>query len=291
MNCMPIFFIKVPSRATYELTESLQDAAKEAMYNIGTESALRLQLYKSGLLKKDTLVTPDSFLNTTDFCNSRCILKSVTPKNTLIEDFSLFPCFLIFVRQVLQYHLIAAASVSNDAHTRCLGMFINTAFDIARDISVTPRRIAYARSKEEALFRSLLEVANNKQDEIRDVIRSAISLLSIKLQEEAGQLSLEGISLKKNLELSNLKDLERCIEQVQKLVLSRLNYKIGGMLVSSIEFLKDGYVGTLKRCLRSLEKADDEDFMMETGITSSMALKQVTTSHIFVIVINIMYVL
>ncbi|XP_065670370.1 dual serine/threonine and tyrosine protein kinase [Hydra vulgaris] len=278
MHCMPIFFIKVPSRATSELTESLQDVAKEAMYNTGAESPLRLQLYKSGLLEKDPLGTTNPFLYTTDFCNSKCILKNVTPKNTLIEDFSLFACFLVFVRQVLQYHLIAAASVSNDAHTRCLGLFINTAFDVTRDITITPKRLAYVRSKEENLFHSLLEVTNNKQDEIRDVIRNAVSLMSVKLQEEAEQLNLEEIKLNENFELSNIKDLDKCIEQIEKLVLSRLNYKIGGMLVSSIEFLKDCYVGTLKRCLRSLEKADDEDFIMETGISSSMALKQVLTA-------------
>ena len=47
------------------------------------------------------------------------------------------------------------------------GMFINSAFDMARDISITPKRVSYARAKEDELFRSLMDIANRKQEEIK----------------------------------------------------------------------------------------------------------------------------
>ena len=50
-------------------------------------------------------------------------------------------------------------------------MFINSAFDMARDISITPKRVSYARAKEDELFRSLMDIANRKQEEIKVSIR------------------------------------------------------------------------------------------------------------------------
>ena len=141
----------------------------------------------------------------------------------------------MFVRQVLQYHIIAAACILNEAHTRCLGMFINSAFDLARDISITPKRISYARAKEEELFKSLMDIANKKQEEIKDVIHSTVEALSPRLQEEAGLLRLVGVQFQQNLELVELDDLEKCTQQVQELVLSRLNQAVAGKLISSGE--------------------------------------------------------
>jgi receptor-interacting serine/threonine-protein kinase 5 len=118
---LPVFFIRVPPKSTRELTESLQDAAKQEFSNAHT--ALFDQLCKQGFLTKEvTPKTENVHTCTQDRDASASIIDSVRPKSTLIEDFSLFPCFLMFVRQVLQYHVIAAACVLNDAHTRCLGI-------------------------------------------------------------------------------------------------------------------------------------------------------------------------
>ena len=190
MNSLPVFFIKVPSRCTHELTESFQDAAKQAAAQITeSQSPLYEQLCELGFLSKDAPKTAETVLTACSELNSSSsIIDSVRPKSSLIEDFSLFPCFLMFVRQVLQYHIIAAACVLNDCHTRCLGMFINSAFDMARDICITPKRVSYARAKEEELFRSLMDIANRKQEEIKEVIHGTVETLSPRLQEEAGLL-------------------------------------------------------------------------------------------------------
>ena len=42
---------------------------------------------------------------------------------------------------------------------------------MARDISITPKRVSYARAKEDELFRSLMDIANRKQEEIKVSIR------------------------------------------------------------------------------------------------------------------------
>lgn len=278
MNCLPVFFIRVPPRCTQELTESFQDAAKqEAVQQIAeSPSALYTQLIELGFLSPDAKENKEvPLIASGDILTSKSIIDNVRPRSTLIEDFSLFPCFLMFVRQVLQYHVIAAACVLNDAHTRCLGMFINSAFDMARDISITPKRITYARSKEEELFRSLMDIANRKQEEIKEVIHGTIEALSPKLQEEAGLLKMQGVEFNSNLELVDIEDLEKCIQQVQELVLSRLNQAVAGKLISSVEYLKESYVGTLTRCLSNLEKADQEH-VRETSGVASIALKQVS---------------
>ena len=281
MKGLPVFFVKVPPHSTHELTESLQDHFKQEQVEKTSDGTTKLfeQLCELGFLNKDSssdnLMTASSDLGT-----SASIIDSVRPKSTLIEDFSLFPCFLMFVRQILQYHIIAAACVLNEAHTHCLGMFINSAFDLARDISITPKRITYARSKEDELFRSLMDIANRKQEEIKEVIHSTIESLSPQLQEEAGLLKIQGVEFQQNLELVDIEDLERCIQQVQELVLSRLNQAVAGKLISSVEYLKESYVGTLTRCLSSLEKADQE-FVRETSGVASVALKQVILLFIF----------
>ncbi|XP_057312064.1 dual serine/threonine and tyrosine protein kinase-like isoform X2 [Hydractinia symbiolongicarpus] len=275
MNCLPVFFIKVPPRCQHELTESLQDAAKQAASAASDiPSLLYEQLTELGFINKESKLTDDLPAAESQLVSSRSIIESVRPKSSLIEDFSLFPCFLMFVRQVLQYHIIAAACVLNDAHTRCLGMFINSAFDMARDISITPKRISYARAKEEELFRSLMDIANKKQEEIKEVIHGTVETLSPRLQEEAAFLKIQNVEFKENNELVDLEELERCTHQVQELVLSRLNQAVAGKLISSVEYLKESYVGTLTRCLSSLEKADAEFARDSSGI-ASVALKQV----------------
>ena len=121
MNCLPVFFIKVPPRCTQELTESLQDAAKQAAAE-EAPSALYKQLHELGFLASDDISEEVPLTAGGQLAPSKSIIDSARPRSMIVEDFTLFPSLLVFVRQVLQYHIIAAACVLNDAHTRCLGM-------------------------------------------------------------------------------------------------------------------------------------------------------------------------
>lgn len=71
-------------------------------------------------------------------------------------------------------------------------MFILTAFDMARDMLITPRRIEYAKDKESELYESLLNIANRKQDEIRDLIIESISSMREELMQASRDHEFQG---------------------------------------------------------------------------------------------------
>lgn len=93
----------------------------------------------------------------------------------MVEQFP--PAAMLFVRHVLQSYLINAATVLNNTHNRCLQMFIISAFDMARDMLITPRKLEFAREKEDELYRTLLQMAISKHDEIRNLISDTIEFM------------------------------------------------------------------------------------------------------------------
>lgn len=212
------------------------------------------------------------------------ILMATRPKSNLIEDFSLFPCFLLFVRQVLQYNVVSAATVLNEAHVRVLGMFITTAFDMARDMVITPRRLDYAREKEEDLYKALMESASRKQEEIKDLIHSTISTLSPEILKEVEDLNFEGIKVSSEGELANPKDLQYCSTVIQELVLARINNSVAQGLISSVKYLQDNFIGTLKRCIESLEKMDREG-VYENGESATSSLRHVSIQYMYTVLL------
>ena len=53
-------------------------------------------------------------------------------------------------------------------------LFILCAFDMARDIQITPKRIEYAKEKEAELYESLNEIVLKKHDEIKEIIGESV---------------------------------------------------------------------------------------------------------------------
>eukprot|EP00058_Branchiostoma_floridae_P000349 XP_002585837.1 hypothetical protein BRAFLDRAFT_289705 [Branchiostoma floridae] len=183
------------------------------------------------------------------------------PGSRLVESFDQFPSVLLFVRQVVQTQLVRAACVLHSAHTRCLQMFITSAFDMARDIMITPRRIEYARARERELYDSLVAISDRKQDEIRNLIRETVANIREELLEDAASYSFIGVDLTESGELLDSKQLRSCTSQIQDLVLNKLNTAVAGQLIGSVDCLRESFVGTLARCIESLEKdqGDAED--------------------------------
>lgn len=72
--------------------------------------------------------------------------------------------------------------------------------------------------------------------------------------------------------MKNARDLKKCTSAIQEFVLERLNQTIAAKLIDSINVLHDNYVGTLTRCLYSLESNGEED---ETESSASKALQEV----------------
>ena len=66
------------------------------------------------------------------------------------------------------------------------------------------------------------------------------------------------------------REIKCCIRQIQELIVSRLNQAVANRLISSVDYLRESFVGTLERCLQSLEKSQD----VSVHITSNN-LKQV----------------
>lgn len=68
------------------------------------------------------------------------------------------------------------------------------------------------------------------------------------------------------------KEIKSCINQIQELIVASLNQAVANKLISSVDYLRESFVGTLERCLDSLEKSNFESSVH--NITSNH-LKQV----------------
>lgn len=288
---MAVFFVKCNRTPPAELTESMTESARNDVIQTMDQGIInsnpKMKIQPNAKATKTRLFEQLCELNYLSLEEDNCkvpenieptnnsILMATRPKSNLIEDFSLFPCFLLFVRQVLRYNVVSAATVLNEAHVRVLGMFITTAFDMARDIFITPRRLDYAREKEEDLYKALMESANRKQEEIKELIHTAICSLSPEILKEVEDLNFGGIKISSDGELANRKDLQYCTTVIQELVLARINNSVAEGLISSIKYLQDNFVGTLKRCIESLEKMDKEG-VYENGESATSSLSHVS---------------
>ncbi|NXA78867.1 DUSTY kinase, partial [Thryothorus ludovicianus] len=160
-----------------------------------------------------------------------------------------------FCRQVLQQHLAQAATRLSEVHGRCLNIFINQAFDMQRDLQITPKRLEYTRRKESELYESLMGIANRKQEEMKDMIVETLGSMKEELLEDAASMEFRDIIIPENGEPVSSKDIKRCIQQIQELIISRLNQAVANKLISSVDYLRESFVGTLERCLKSLEES------------------------------------
>lgn len=141
----------------------------------------------------------------------------------------------------------------NDVHTTSLRKFILSAFDMAREIQITPKRIQYAQQKESELYTNLMNVVNAKQEELTELIQCTI-------QEMKDEINVanESASLYQNvpcIEGEWSATVRAATTEVQRIVLTRLGERVAKQLVNSVNCLRDTFVGTLQRCLLSLEKS------------------------------------
>ncbi|KAK7488579.1 hypothetical protein BaRGS_00020196 [Batillaria attramentaria] len=195
-----------------------------------------------------------------------------TVESIFVERFNEFlPKFCKFAHQILQGCLVNAATVLNNSHTRCLKMFILSAFDMAREMLITPKKLEFVKEKEEELYKSLLAVAVSKINEIKDLISETIVDISDSVKEECAAFDLSPYGIGEDNKASS-KEVKQCTERIQEVVLMQLNGSVAGKLVSSVNILRDSYTGTLTRCLESLEgKSTDTPEEIKTTV----ALKQI----------------
>ena len=153
----------------------------QSAQNLSTMSEIYEQLCKLGYMNDVSyLQSPSpnpSSINPHDNPDSNPELAfNFTPVDTIVTNFLDFtPELLSFVQCNMRQQITSAASSLHDAHARCLQTLILYAHDLARDVLVTPKRIKYARMKEEELYTQLVELASKKQSEIKELVNQAIA--------------------------------------------------------------------------------------------------------------------
>ncbi|XP_074110950.1 receptor interacting protein kinase 5 isoform X1 [Cotesia typhae] len=200
-----------------------------------------------------------------------------------VESYKKMDRVLHFTRSCLQSYLFNASICLTEIQTTSLRKFILSAFDMAREIQITPRRIQYAQQKENELYGSLMNVVNKNQDELTELIQNII----LEMKQDLSSLSNDSYQYQNNNNLSN-NEQDECrrewcatvrtaTTEVQRLVLSRLSEKVARQLVTSVNCLRETFVGTLQRCLLELEKSYDSN-NHDANLLASDALKQILSA-------------
>ncbi|NXO31173.1 DUSTY kinase, partial [Cisticola juncidis] len=231
---LPIFFLRVPGS---------QEASPKPLSK--DKSPLHSQLLELGYL------SPCSPCG----CGDRGGDRGDPGSSVLAEQPEKLRLLSSFCRQVLQKHLVGAATALSEVHGRCLDIFINQAFDMQRDLQITPKRLQYTRRKESELYESLMGIANRKQEEMKDMIVDTLGCMKEELLEDAASMEFRDIIIPENGEPVSSRDIQRCMQQIQELIIQRLNQAVATKLISSVDYLRESFVGTLERCLRSLEES------------------------------------
>ncbi|XP_032566353.1 dual serine/threonine and tyrosine protein kinase isoform X2 [Chiroxiphia lanceolata] len=226
---LPIFFFRVPEAGGELISPRKPDSDK---------SSLHCQLLDLQYLS-----------------SNHCSCGDSSAQSMLVEQLEKLRLLSTFSRQVLQKHLVEAATSLNELHCRCLNIFINQAFDMQRDLQITPKRLEYTRRKENELYESLMGIANRKQEEMKDMIVETLGNMKEELLEDAASMEFRDIIIPENGEPVSSKDIKCCIKQIQELIISRLNQAVANKLISSVDYLRESFVGTLERCLKSLEES------------------------------------
>uniref|UniRef100_A0A8C2W106 Dual serine/threonine and tyrosine protein kinase n=1 Tax=Chinchilla lanigera TaxID=34839 RepID=A0A8C2W106_CHILA len=196
--------------------------------------------------------------------------QDIKAQSMLVEQSERLKHLSTFSHQLLQARLVDAATALNLVHCHCLDIFINQAFDMQRDLQITPKRLEYTRKKENELYESLMNIANRKQEEMKDMIVETLNTMKEELLEDATNMEFKDVIIPQNGEPVGTREIKCCIRQIQELIISRLNQAVANKLISSVDYLRESFVGTLERCLQSLEKSQD----VSVHITSNY-LKQI----------------
>ena len=165
------------------------------------------RLTSMGYLSEDTSVIPPMVPPNP---SSPVAISPFDPSNTTNVSFSFIPAdkfvtslvdfsatLLEFVECNMNLQITNAVSSLHDTHARCLQSLILGAHDLAPpcDVMIMPKRIQYAREKEELLYKQLMELASKKQMEIKDLVSSAVQDTQSNIVAEVLQIQFEGINL------------------------------------------------------------------------------------------------
>lgn len=244
----PMFFFKVPKLEIISSSSGRAESERSPLYG---------QLVDLGYLSS----SHRNCVPSDQDCKAQSMLVEQSEKLKQLSTFS---------HQLLQNRLVDAAKALNVVHSHCLDIFINQAFDMQRDLQITPKRLEYTRKKENELYESLMNIANRKQEEMKDMIVETLNTMKEELLDDVANMEFKDVIVPENGETIGTREIKSCIRQIQELIISRLNQAVANKLISSVDYLRESFVGTLERCLQSLEKSQD----VSVHITSNY-LKQI----------------
>lgn len=168
----PIFFFKVPQLGSEIIDSSTRRTESE-------RSALHRQLIDLGYLS-------------ISHCNCGAPGQDTKAQSMLVEQSERLRHLSTFCHQVLQARLVDAARALNLVHCCCLDVCINQAFDMQRDLQITPKRLEYTRKMENELYESLMNIANRKQEEMKDMIVETLNTMKEELLDDAAKMEFKG---------------------------------------------------------------------------------------------------
>ncbi|XP_025163734.1 dual serine/threonine and tyrosine protein kinase isoform X2 [Harpegnathos saltator] len=192
----------------------------------------------------------------------------------LVDSCNKMDHILSFTRNCLQNYLFSVSNWLNEIHTISLRKFILSAFDMARKIQITPRRIQYAQQKENELYANLLKVVNEQQETLSELIQFNIEDMKDDILMSTSGISQYQTTVNNNKRIEWATTVRVATSEVQQYVLSHLGKKVAKELVNSINCLRETFIGTLERCLISLEKTYEHD----NNPLASDALKQILST-------------
>lgn len=190
-----------------------------------------------------------------------------------------FCYFVDFFRAILKSNLVVASTLLNEIHNLFIQYFIFTAFDMTWSLNHSiPKRLEYAKSKEAELYMHLMGIANRKQDEIRSLIGEMVDFMREDILEQASNYTFSNPALNRRArqpEMITANNLKDCIDEIQDFVFVMLNRAIAVKLISSVDMMRETFIGTLQRCLAMLEssrpKKENEKLRQEDKIDFALS--------------------
>lgn len=140
---------------------------------------------------------------------------------------------------------------------------------MAREIQITPRRIAYAQEVELKLYKTLIKIAGEKQEEITKIIQITLQNMKTNIDDVLKDYNIEGEGTVRP------QSAKMATMELHQLVLKRLSNSVATQLVQSVGCLQESFTGTLQRCLEFLEKNCHD---LEGNLLASDAVKQILTA-------------
>ncbi|XP_066248438.1 dual serine/threonine and tyrosine protein kinase-like isoform X1 [Euwallacea similis] len=268
---VPFLFVNVSSGdshlSKFEIgalsTESLTESEKHLVENSTQKSdnklhSLREQLCRLGYINvevRGTARDPEPMIRKKSFCLECSLDDSLMSDRTFHKDFA------SFISEVLRSSILKMAKKLSEIHNSCLRKFILCAFDMAREIQITPKRILYAQDVEMKMYTTLTNIASEQQQEITAIIQRTLQDMRSNVAEV-----LEGYicSVPSSPKVATM--------EIQQLVLNRLGASVATQIVQSVGCLQESFTGTLQRCVESLEKNCHE---LEGNLSASDAVKQI----------------